>query len=80
MSNSFGEKLTAFRIEAGMTRAELAERAGFDELTISVRESGEGEPGWSAVRALAKALGINCHEFGGGGPKKQRAGSGRGRT
>jgi transcriptional regulator with XRE-family HTH domain len=42
MSNSFGSKRTAFRIEAGMTRAELAERAGFDELTISLWESGRG--------------------------------------
>jgi transcriptional regulator with XRE-family HTH domain len=66
MSKSFGEKLKAFRVEAGMTRAELAEEAGFDESAILAWENGEGGPSWSAVQALAKALGINCHEFGDG--------------
>lgn len=74
MAKSLGEKLTGFRVEAGMTRAELAEEAGFDESAILLWESGEGDPSWSAVQALAKVLGINCHEFGGGGSKKQRAG------
>jgi transcriptional regulator with XRE-family HTH domain len=81
MAKSFGEKLREFREEAGMSRAELAEETGFDEMAISRWESGEGDPSWSAVQALAKALGINCHEFGdgrakqaGGGRKTRRAG------
>jgi hypothetical protein len=30
---------------------------------IAKLENGEREPAWGTVRALAKALGVNCSEF-----------------
>lgn len=59
----FSEKLQRFRKDAGLTQQQLAERTEFSQNAISQWETGEREPSWSAVQALAKALGVDCNAF-----------------
>lgn len=71
----FGARLKELREEAGLTQAQLAERAGLNGYTVSRSEQGErakqGEPGgrvkvsvtWGTVVALCKALGVTPDAF-----------------
>lgn len=52
-----GEKLRAARKAAGLTQAQLAEKAGYTQRDVSRWESGVVEPVASTVRKLADALG-----------------------
>jgi putative transcriptional regulator len=64
MSNAaFAARLRQLRQQAGMTQAELAEAAGVHSQSIIKLESGEYEPKWQTVRALAKALGVSVLAF-----------------
>ena len=57
------EKLPArikrFRDDLGWTQAQLAKESGLSQETISRYEGGHMEPRLDALRALAKAFGIN---------------------
>ena len=60
----FGERLKALRTAAGLTLAQLAERAGMNLHGIAKIESGERpNPGWETVCALAAALGVTPNDF-----------------
>lgn len=63
MTDSFGQKLKALRLRAGISQAELAEAAGMDRVSVVRLENGDVDPAWSTVRALAKALGVTCLAF-----------------
>lgn len=55
----FGERLRAYRVAAGLTRAELARRSAVNIETIHNYEAGApGDPQWSKVRRLALVLGV----------------------
>jgi transcriptional regulator with XRE-family HTH domain len=62
-ATNFGACLQDLRQRAGMTQAELAQKAGCYPLTISKLERGLQEPAWPLVLALAKALGVGCEAF-----------------
>lgn len=51
------------RLQAGLTRAELARRSGVDRHTITRLERGtaKGAPRASTLAALASALGADVH-------------------
>jgi transcriptional regulator with XRE-family HTH domain len=67
----FGPKLRELREAAGLSQKELAERSGLSQNGISHWERGDREPGWSAVLALAEALGVDVSAFvGRGRPRK----------
>jgi transcriptional regulator with XRE-family HTH domain len=66
-ASGFGERLKALREQAGVSQAQLAERADCHILTISKIERGLHEPAWPLVRALCKALGVACTAFEGTG-------------
>jgi len=73
--SGFGGRLQQLREQAGLTQAELAERAECFSLTISKLERGIQEPAWPLVVALAKALGVSCDAFvveGGQAPEGSR--------
>jgi predicted ATPase/transcriptional regulator with XRE-family HTH domain len=54
---SFGALLRRYRLAAGRTQEDLAERAGLSARGISDLERGErGQPRWDTVEALASAL------------------------
>ena len=62
-SARFGTRLRELRSKAGLTQHELAEKAGISQSAIAHWEKDEREPKWSAVLALAKALGVDCNAF-----------------
>jgi transcriptional regulator with XRE-family HTH domain len=62
-SVAFGLRLKELREAAGLTQAQLAERAGLHRQGIVKLERGEREPAWGTVLALVEALGVSCDEF-----------------
>jgi putative transcriptional regulator len=52
-----GSRLKAVRTEAGLTQAELADRAGVSRKTINTVENGVFIPSTLLALSLAKALG-----------------------
>jgi len=63
-STPFAVKLKALREAAGMTQAGLAEAAGLHLSVVFKIEQGVREdPSWATVKALAKALGVDCTAF-----------------
>ncbi len=57
---TFGEKLKELREQAGLSQAELAEKAGTAQKTISFWEMDKREPSAGNVQKLCAALGISC--------------------
>jgi putative transcriptional regulator len=55
---SFGEHLRTLRLEAGLSRSELARRAGVPVSTLRHWESDRGFPGLATCLRLAEALGV----------------------
>jgi len=55
---SAGELLRAARTRAGLTQAELAERAGLRQSVISVYESGQRQPSVATLAAMVDATGF----------------------
>ena len=60
---SFGEKLRELRKAKGLSQQQLADATGLSQNAISQWEANAREPGWSAVQALATALGVDCTAF-----------------
>jgi transcriptional regulator with XRE-family HTH domain len=60
---TFGERLKELRVAKGLTQQQLSDASGLSQNGISQWELGKREPDWSAVRALAKALGVSCEAF-----------------
>ncbi|AKM33107.1 transcriptional regulator [Pandoraea faecigallinarum] len=58
MAMSLMEPLIAARKDAGLTQAELAERAGLSRMTVQKMESGALDPRVSTVLESARALGL----------------------
>jgi transcriptional regulator with XRE-family HTH domain len=73
--------LRQLREAAGLSQAELAERAGMHRFGVAKIERGERVPGWDTVLALGKALGVPCTAFeaegGAQGSAEQPRGPGR---
>lgn len=59
----FAGRLRELRIERGMTRDELAEKAGMKQAGIANLEQGRSRPEWYSVIRLCIALGVSCSEF-----------------
>lgn len=56
-ATSFGVRLKACRLAAGLTKAELAGRAGLTQQMVRHYEGGTREPRWSQVARLVGVLG-----------------------
>jgi transcriptional regulator with XRE-family HTH domain len=67
-ATGFGGKLRALREAAGLTQAQLAERAGMHLHGITKLEQGDREPAWATVLLLARTLGVSCEAFAGDEP------------
>jgi putative transcriptional regulator len=63
MVTGFAARLREQRTAAGLTQAELAERAGMHLHGVTKLEQGDREPSWATVQALARALGVSCAAF-----------------
>ena len=59
----FAVRLKELREAAGLSQAELGERARITRVQVNRLESGKRSPNWSTVQALAKALGVKCDAF-----------------
>ena len=55
----FSDDLKAYRAKAGLTQAELAEKAGITRQTVINWEKGVTEPDVHEVKTLSKILGFN---------------------
>jgi transcriptional regulator with XRE-family HTH domain len=62
-TTAFGPKLTDVRKQAGLTRFQLARRAGVDALFLSQLEHGEHPPTMEMVEKLSHALGVRPDRF-----------------
>ena len=58
-----GQRLKALRIEAALTQAELADKAGVAANTVARLERDEAEPHMTTARKLAEALGVQPREL-----------------
>lgn len=63
-ADKFGDRLRELRTSAGISRKELATKAGFrSEAGIRNLEQGLYKPAWETVLAICKALGLECTAF-----------------
>jgi transcriptional regulator with XRE-family HTH domain len=60
---TFADRLRAAREKAGVTPYRLAQLSGITKQAISRLESGQSQPTWDTVQALARALGVSCEAF-----------------
>lgn len=61
---TFGQRLRELRAAAGLTQAQLAERAGVPHSYYGDLERGRRpNPQWDTVRRLAAALGVTPNNF-----------------
>jgi len=81
----FAARLKTLREWAGMSQAELAERAGMNRFGVAKLEQGVRGPSWATVQALARALGVGVEMFddsrdaGAGKPAAKSPPAGKGR-
>jgi transcriptional regulator with XRE-family HTH domain len=54
---ALGVRLKAFRLAAGLTKAELAQRSGVTAMAVHQYEAGTREPRWRHLAPLVAALG-----------------------
>jgi transcriptional regulator with XRE-family HTH domain len=62
-ARSVGRKIRRTRQAAGLTKRELAERAGLHWTVIVAYEGGHGVPIFESVAKIAMALGVSPCEF-----------------
>jgi DNA-binding XRE family transcriptional regulator len=55
--------LRLFRVAAGLTQAELAERSGIARITVGALERGENSPHLATARRLAGVLGCSAEQL-----------------
>lgn len=58
-----GQLIKAARKKAGMTQAQLAEKAGVAAITIQQYELGKRQPRLAQLQAIASALGVPVQEL-----------------
>jgi DNA-binding XRE family transcriptional regulator len=59
----FAARLRELRKTAGLSRQELAGKAGLSKWGINDLEQGRRSPNWETVLALCAALGVSCEAF-----------------
>jgi transcriptional regulator with XRE-family HTH domain len=74
-AKQFGRKLRELRDQKGWTQGQLAEKIRVKREAIARWESGNREPGWSFVLALANALDVTCQDFTDEPPPSDSAGA-----
>jgi transcriptional regulator with XRE-family HTH domain len=59
----FAGRLRELREKAGLSRQQLADKAGLKPGGVRDIEQGRRIPGWDTVLALCQALGVDCSAF-----------------
>ena len=62
-TSRFSGRLRELREAAGLSRQELADKAGMKLGGVRNLEQGTRDPGWDTVLVLAQALGVTCEAF-----------------
>ena len=57
------ERIKEFRLKAGLTQHQLAERMGVLQTTVSMWETGQGKPRTDKLPQLARILGCTIDEL-----------------
>jgi len=60
---ALGKAIRELRNKRGATLETLASEAGITKNMLSLIERGEGNPSWTTMRGIAKALGISVAEL-----------------
>lgn len=61
---TLGELIKKKRVDAGLTQSELAIASGINVGTVkSIEQGARPDPQFSTIQAIAKALGVTCHEL-----------------
>lgn len=60
---TFAERFKELRNQSGLTQAQLSDKSGVPQTTISGIENGGKVPTYFNARDLAKALGVDMNEF-----------------
>lgn len=60
---TLGERIKARRVELGLTQAQLAEKAGVRQPTLSNWESDSASPHLVKLKTVAAALGVSVAEL-----------------
>lgn len=68
----FSAILAELRAKSGLSCDSLAEAAGLHRQAIYKLESGERNPAWSTVQALANALGVSTEVFRGDSSRSEK--------
>jgi transcriptional regulator with XRE-family HTH domain len=63
ISQAFGKRVRALRVEAGLSQEKLAEKAGMHPTYLSDIERGQRNPTLEVISRLAKALGVRIREL-----------------
>jgi transcriptional regulator with XRE-family HTH domain len=63
MPPTFAQRLKELRAAAGLSQAQLAQRAGLNPFGVAKLEQGVREPAFATVQALARALGVSVSKF-----------------
>src|SRR5262249_54240892 len=74
---TFGQRLVSLRLQAGLTRSELARRAGVAIGAVHHYEQGLKYPGDDSRLKLARGLGVTVERLGVGSDRPERVGRGR---
>ena len=64
---ALGVRIKTLRQAKGLTQAQLAERCGYEPLTVSRFERGTYAPGLDTLAAIAEVLGTSVKDFFAGG-------------
>ena len=59
----FSRNLKYYRLKSGMTKKELAEKAGISAMSVTYYENGDRKPGMETMKALAGALNVRVSDF-----------------
>ena len=59
----FSRNLKYYRLKAGLSKKELAEKAGVSPMSVTHYENGDRKPGMDAMKALAEALNVRVSDF-----------------
>ena len=57
------EKIREYRLKAGLTQGELADKLGYDRTAIVKWENGSKEPLASTVKAIANVLNVTVSQL-----------------
>ena len=63
LRNQIGSNIAAYRKQAGLTQAGLAEKLNYSDKAVSKWERGDSDPSTSNLLALAKLFGVSAEEL-----------------